>query len=177
MALDFKLWTRLFAGTYYGAVRGALTQAGLSGLYLGSRYADWLPEVVEPADNYVDVHSFNFYRTAGYVNWNYFALRKKPFMFSEFGHSVQADGTFGGPGEVYSQDERAFNMQRTLGVALNFNNCVGAILYCYTDQPVTGRYTDYENSGLGLVDIADTPHYETVNAIRSVARTMYTTRG
>lgn len=176
-AADFKAWSKQFATQYFSSVRSALNQLKLSGLYLGCRYADWLPEVVEAADNYVDVHTLNLYKTSPYMNWGYFALRKKPYMFSELGYSVQADGTFGGPGEVYSQNERAGNLVDILQRANKEPNCLGAILYCYTDQPITGRYTDYENSGLGLVDITDTPHYEAVNAVRAMARTMYSNRG
>lgn len=177
MAKDFRDATKAYATTYFSAVRSALNQSGLTGLYLGCRYADWLPEVIEAADKYVDVHTFNVYKTSPNVNWGFLALQKKPYMFSELGFSAQADGTFGGPGEVYSQAEKAQNVLDMLNRANKEPNCVGAILYCYTDQPITGRYTDYENSGLGLVDIADTPHYDTINAIRSVAKTMYTNRG
>jgi hypothetical protein len=178
-ASDFKAWSKAFAGQYFKSVRAALTQDNLSGLYLGCRYADWLPEVVEGADPYVDVHTLNFYRTAPYMNWNYWSgtTLKKPYMFSEMGSSVDADGTFGGVGEVYSQNDRAKNLTNMLSRAVTEKNCVGAVLYCYTDQPITGRYTDYENSGLGLVDVTDTPHYEAINALRSFAKSMYVTRG
>ena len=32
-------------------------------------------------------------------------------------------------------------------------------------------------AGLGLVDVTDTPHYETVDVLRSFSRSMYTMRG
>jgi len=177
-ASDFKAWSKAFATQYFKSVRGALNQDNLSGLYLGCRYADWLPEVVEAADPYVDVHTLNFYRTVPYMNWNYWSgpTLTKPYMFSEMGASVDADGTFGGVGEVYSQNDRAKVLNAMLSRAVTEPNCVGAILYCYTDQPITGRYSDYENSGLGLVDVTDTPHYETVNALRNFAKTMYAAR-
>ncbi len=176
---DFKAWSKAFAVQYFKSVRAALTANNLSGLYLGCRYCDWLPEVVEGADPYVDVHTLNYYRTTSNFNFGYWSgpTLKKPYMFSEMGASVQADGTFGGVGEVYSQDDRVKNVTGMLAKAVTEPNCVGAILYCYNDQPVTGRYTDYENSGLGLVDVADTPHYEIVNAIRNFSRSMYQTRG
>ena len=177
-ASDFKAWSKAFAIQYFSSVRAALTQDGLSSLYLGCRYCDWLPEVVEGADPYVDVHTLNFYSTAPYMNWGYWSgsTLKKPYMFSEMGASVDADGTFGGVGEVYSQNDRAYNINLMLTRAITEPNCVGAILYCYTDQPITGRYSDYENSGLGLVDVTDTPHYEMVNVLRNFTQTMYTTR-
>lgn len=178
-ASDFKAWSKAFAGQYFKSVRGALTANKLSGLYLGCRYADWLPEVVEGADPFVDVHTLNFYKTSPYMNWGYWSgsTLKKPYMFSEMGASVQADGTFGGVGEVYSQEDRAKNVSDMLAKANSEANCVGAVLYCYTDQPITGRYTDYENSGLGLVDVTDTPHYEAINVIRNFSKSMYDNRG
>ena len=174
---DFEAFTRQFSSTYFSSVRSALNQIGFSGLYLGCRYADWLPEVVEPAEQYVDVHTFNIYRTAANVNWDYLATLQKPYMFSELGYSVQGDGTFGGAGEVYSQNERAANLKEFLAKANSQADCAGVILYCYTDQMITGRYSDYQNSGLGLVDVTDTPHYEVVKVLRDFSSTMYTNRG
>lgn len=176
MAADFQGFTSVFAKKYFSTVRSALNAVNLSGLYLGCRYAEYLPEVIEQAEPYVDVHTFNAYRTADNFDWAYAAGLSKPYMFSEMGYSVQADGTFGGVGEVYSQADRSKNLRDFLQTANGEPNCVGAILYCYTDQPITGRYSDYENSGLGLVDITDTPHYEAINVLRDVSRNMYTNR-
>jgi hypothetical protein len=176
-ASDFQAWTKAFAVQYYSSVRSALNSLKLSGLYLGSRNADWLPEQVQGADPYVDVHSFNAYRHADNFDFATLENQSKPYMFSEMGYSVDADGTFGGVAECYSQADRATYLQEFLQKANSMPHCVGATLYCYTDQPITGRYSDYENSGLGLVDITDTPHYEAVNVLRNFAKTMYTGRG
>jgi hypothetical protein len=176
---DYKAWSRQFGAQYFKSVRAALTTSKLTGLYLGCRFADWLPEIVESSDPYVDVHTLNFYKTVPYMNWGYWSgtTIKKPYMFSEIGASVQADGTFGGVGEVYSQQDKANNIRDMLARAVTERNCVGSVLYCYTDQPVTGRYTDYENSGLGMVDVADTPHYEVVDVLRAFSKTLYQNRG
>lgn len=177
MAQDFVNFTPQFATKYFSAVRGALNQIHLSGLYLGCRFSQCVPEVVNAADNYVDVESFNFYRTADKMDWGYLGSLKRPYLLSECGFSVKADGTFGGVGEIYSQADRAAALTNLLNAASAQPDCVGAIIYCYTDQPITGRYTDYENSGLGLVDITDTPHYEAVNALRNFSQTLYANRG
>jgi len=175
---DFQAFTKQFASQYFSSVRQALTNCKLTGLYLGCRFCDWLPETISAADPYVDVNSFNVYRTA--ANFDFATIEattSKPYMFSELGYSAQADGTFGGPGEVYSHADKASNLLTFLKTANSMPHCVGATLYCYNDQPLTGRYTDYENSGLGMVDVTDTPHYETVNVVRQIAKTMYTNRG
>ena len=45
------------------------------------------------------------------------------------------------------------------------------------DQPITGRYTDGENAALGLVDVTDNPHWDTVDGFRNFAKNMFTIRG
>ena len=63
------------------------------------------------------------------------------------------------------------------GVPFVVNSAGSLFSIFFTDQPVTGRYTDYENSGLGLVDVADTPHYEAINVLRNFSNSMYANRG
>ncbi len=176
MASDFQAFTTEFANQYFSNVRSALAKVNLSGLYLGCRFAEYTPEVVQAADKYVDVVTLNVYRTADNFDWALFGGLNHPYMFSELGYAVDGDGTFSGCGVVYSQAERASNLTTMLNRANAQPNCVGAILYCYTDQMVTGRYSDYENSGLGLVDVTDTPHYEAVNVLRNFSKNMYTNR-
>lgn len=173
---DFAQYCYSFAMRYFWQVRSALSAAGSTGLYLGCRFADNTPEVVNAAGSCVDVYTFNMYRTWDKVNWDYLNSLPRPVLISELGYSVQGAGTFGGPAEVSSQTEKAANVAAFLRKAHVQPNIVGVILYCYTDQPITGRYTDYENSGLGLVDVTDTPHYETVNVLRQFSREMYVTR-
>ena len=175
-AADFTAFSKAFATQYFSSVKTALQMDQFTGLYLGCRYADYTPEVVSAGNGYVDVNTLNCYRPVSGMDWAFWGSQSKPYMFSELGYSVDADGTFGGVGEVYSQADRAGNLSAILSQANSQPNCVGAVLYCYTDQPITGRYSDYENSGLGLVDITDTPHYEAVNALRNFAKTMYTNR-
>jgi hypothetical protein len=124
----------------------------------------------------VDVYSFNAYRFNDKMEWDYFATLAKPVMFSELGYSVLGGGTMGGIGTVISQAERVEKMQEVMNEAVVHPNVVGVLWYCYQDQPVTGRYTDYENAGLGVVDIADNPYKEVVSFFRQFTRTMYGVR-
>jgi len=173
---DFEAFSTNFAKTYFSKVQSALKADGLKSLYLGCRFADYTPEAVLGAEPYVDVHTFNAYRTCDNVDWNFMNSLTKPVLFSEMGYSVQGNGTFGGPAEVSSETERDTNVSNFLNRAAQQPNVVGVILYCYYDQPITGRYSDYENAGLGMVDVGDTPHYGVINTLRQFAKTMYTNR-
>lgn len=50
---------------------------------------------------------------------------------------------------------------------------VGTHWFQWQDEPTTGRAWDEENYQIGLVDIADTPYRETVDAVREVGLRMY----
>lgn len=177
MKTDFNIRLKAFAVKYYSEVKLALNASGLTALYLGSKLSDWTPEVLDAADNYVDVLCMNFYRFIEDVDWDYLNSLGKPVLISEMGYSTKAKGTFGGMAPVYSHAERAYEMKRFYNKALALNNLVGVHWYSYVDQPATGRWTDYENAGLGLVDIADNPYPETVAALRDISRNMYSVRG
>jgi hypothetical protein len=56
-------------------------------------------------------------------------------------------------------------------------NIIGIHWYAYTDQPITGRYSDGENKGLGLVDVTDKPYPETIATFRQFTSQLYGYRG
>ena len=170
-------FVKAFAETYYSKVNLALSAAGLKALYLGSRYEDWTPEVVSAASKYVDVLSFNLYRTVDNVDWDYLNSLSKPVLISELGYGAKSDGTFGGPAPTYSSESRAERLKALLNKAITVNNIVGVHWYSYVDQPITGRWSDYQNTGLGLVDIADNPYMDSVEVLRNFTKTMYAVRG
>jgi hypothetical protein len=177
MHSDFKSCIYNYAARYFKEVDSALAWAGLKSLYLGSRFCDYSPQVVSAAAQFCDVVSFNFYRTADRIDWDYLGSIPKPVMFSEFSFGAFYNGTFGGPAEVVSDAERESELYEFLKKAAQTPNIVGALWYCYTDQPITGRYTDGENAALGLVDVTDNPHWETVEGFRNFAKNLYTIRG
>jgi hypothetical protein len=176
LATDLKLYQTLFANTYFGRVKSALTYAGLKSFYLGCRFSVYTDEAVASASTYADILTFNVYRYYFDVPWAYFGGLKKPVLFSEFGFSMRAMGTFGGPVPMASSIGRASCIQSFLNDAIVQPNIVGAIYYCYADQPITGRYSDYENAGLGIMDVTDEPYSDSVNVLRTFTQSMYTTR-
>ncbi len=177
MKSDFSKFLTKYANEYYYKVDAALSTAGIKALYLGSRYADFVPEVVTAAAKYVDVYSFNMYRTYDKVDWDYLNSLAKPVMISELGYGANSRGTFGGPSPAYSAQERADRLKAFLDTAIEQQNIVGVHWYSYIDQPITGRWSDYENTGMGLVDVADNPYPESVKALRDFTKTMYSARG
>jgi hypothetical protein len=176
MKADFSKFTNAFASQYYSKVNAALVAAKLKGLYLGSRFDDYTPEVISAASKYVDVLSFNAYRTVNNLDWNYFNSLSRPVLFSEIGYGTKADGTFGGPSPTFSVQDRASNLKAFLNKAITCKNVVGVCWYSYLDQPITGRATDYENTGMGLVDVADNPYTDTIKVLRDFTKKMYATR-
>lgn len=71
---------------------------------------------------------------------------------------------------------RAFRIEQFLGNAITQPNVIGVHYYCYADQPITGRYSDYENGGFGIVDTADEPYSDSVNTFRTFTSNMYAVR-
>jgi agarase len=60
--------------------------------------------------------------------------------------------------------------------ALRHPQFVGTHWFQWQDEPTTGRVYDEENYQIGLVDVADTPYAETIEAVREVGRAMYDIR-
>jgi len=176
MKSDFSKFISNVASTYYSKVDAALVASNVKALYLGSRFDDYTPEVVAAASKYVDVLSFNMYRTADNVDWDYLNSLSRPVMISELGYGTKARGTFGGPATAFSVQERSDRLGQFLDKAITEPNIVGVHWYCYVDQPITGRWSDYENTGMGLVDVADNPYPETVQVLRDFTSNMYKVR-
>lgn len=176
MAADFQAYCTAYAKQYYYQVLSALSSDGLKSLYLGSRYADYTTEVVNAAASYVNILSFNFYKEPWDVPWSYLNGLAKPVLISEFATTLRGWGTFGGPVPMPGAGGRAARVQGVLDNAIAQPNVIGAHYYCYADQPITGRWSDYENGGFGMVDVADAPYVDSVNVLRTFSQNMYLTR-
>jgi len=89
-------------------------------------------------------------------------------LIGEF-HFGSADrGPFGdGVVSVSSEAERGEAYARFITAAATDPDIVGAHWFQYTDQPVTGRLLDGENSHVGLVGITDIPFGGFVDAVRA----------
>jgi hypothetical protein len=177
MKVDFEEYQRQFAVQYFRTVRVALNRAGCTGLYLGSRFSGYTPEAVRGAALYCNVLSYNFYRYASAIPWDYLETVGRPVMISEWCFTALDRGSFGGAPETPNYLARAAQIRAWLSTAVSRPNIIGVQWYSYADQPITGRWSDGENMGRGLVDIADTPYYETVDVFRDISLSLYQNRG
>jgi len=173
MVVDMRAFVRSFAAAYYGKVKAALNSIGYRGLYLGSRFYPRTTEVLYGGAKYVDVYTVNTYGSANLIDWPAFNSWPKPVIVSEFSFGLQEDGNLGGPAETASRSERYTNVRDFVQLALRQWNVVGVHWFEYLDHPVTGRFYDGENYGIGFLDIADNPHQEVIDAFRETTADMY----
>jgi hypothetical protein len=68
---------------------------------------------------------------------------------------------------VWNEAQRGEAYAKFVAAAASDPNIVGAHWFQYTDQPVTGRLLDGENSHIGLVGITDIPFGGFVGAVRA----------
>ncbi|MDD3155588.1 MAG: hypothetical protein PHS41_12050 [Victivallaceae bacterium] len=160
--------------TYYSTCRRIVKEFAPNTIYFGSRlHVTGMPELYAAASKYADVVATNTY------TWSFDGLRKeglpddKPILISEFHVAVLDRGLLNAdlrPSGV-TQTDRAQAYLRLMQGALLHKQIVGAHFFCYRDEPVTGRW-DGENFAVGLVDVADTPYWELVSAMRKVGENM-----
>ncbi|MEO6925203.1 MAG: beta-agarase, partial [Rhodanobacter sp.] len=170
IASDYSAWLRRYADAYFRTVAVAIRQHDPHHLFLGGRFAVNTPEAVAACAQYCDVVSFNVYADLAQHGFDATAMRKldKPVLISEF-HFGSADrGPFGsGVVSVASEAQRGPAYARFVAAAAGDPQIVGVHWFQYTDQPVTGRLLDGENSHVGLVGITDIPFGGFVDAVRA----------
>jgi len=174
MQADFKTFLGRLASAYFTKVRGALTATGTKALYLGCRFWYQTPEVVAAAGAVVDVLSFNDYSLPDQLNWAYYNSLPKPVIISEWSCPVNSEGSFGY--HNFSRQQRALEVSKVYSYALGSSNIIGLHLFELYDEPATNRGDNWENLGLGIVDICDTPKVEHVAAMRQIMNSMFTVR-
>lgn len=167
---DYRAWLRRYADTYFRTVAEAIRRHDPHHLFLGGRFAVNTPEAVAACAQYCDVVSFNTYTDLPQHGFDAVAMKAldKPVLIGEF-HFGSADrGPFGnGVASVASEDLRGKAYARFIAAAVDNPEIVGAHWFQYTDQPVTGRLLDGENSHIGLVGITDIPFAGFVEAVRA----------
>lgn len=169
IARDYSAWLRRYADTYFRTVAEAIHRHDPHHLFLGGRFAVSTPEAVAACAQYCDVVSFNVYADLPQHGFDAIAMQQfdKPVLISEFHFGSEDRGPFGkGVVSVASEAQRGAAYARFIAAAAGNPQIVGAHWFQYTDQPVTGRLLDGENSHIGLVGITDIPFEGFVGSVR-----------
>lgn len=171
-AEDLKSFSSRIAEAYFGTIRDELRKVAPRQLYLGCRFA-WANErAVRAAAAHCDVVSFNRYDDSV----EDLLLPEGidlPAIIGEFHFGALDRGMFHtGLRPTASQEHRAAAYASYVEGALRNPHIVGTHWFQFQDQPTTGR-GDGENYQIGLVDICDVPHPETILASRLVGRDLY----
>ena len=170
IADDYSAWLREYADTYFRVVAEAIHRHDPHHLFLGGRFAVNTPEAVTACAQYCDVVSFNVYADLPQHGFDAAALQQldKPVLISEFHFGSDDRGPFGkGVVSVWNEPQRGEAYAKFVAAAAASPDIVGAHWFEYTDQPVTGRLLDGENSHIGLVGITDIPFGGFVEAVHA----------
>lgn len=173
---DLEAFSRAILEGYFRACRESIKEASPNHLYLGCRFAGSASRMVmEVAAKYSDVISINRYSSA--VD----DLRlpdglDRPIVIGEFSMGATDRGMFH-PGwqNRNTQAGRAQGYCQYVESALRNPAIIGTHWFQFYDQPTTGRFCG-ENMNFGLIDICDTPHWEVINACRTMGAAMYKIR-
>ncbi|MEO5830388.1 MAG: beta-agarase [Rhodanobacter sp.] len=169
IARDYSSWLRTYADTYFRTVAEAIRRHDPHHLFLGGRFAVNTPEAVAACAQYCDVVSFNVYADLPQHGFDATAMQAldKPVLIGEFHFGSDDRGPFGkGVVSVWNEAQRGDAYAKFLAAAAANADIVGVHWFEYTDQPVTARLLDGENSHIGLVGITDVPFGGFVEAVR-----------
>ncbi|QRP64385.1 beta-agarase [Rhodanobacter sp. FDAARGOS 1247] len=169
IARDYSAWLSHYADAYFRIVAAAIRRHDPHHLFLGGRFAVYTPEAVAACAQYCDVVSFNAYADLPqhHIDMARMQALDKPVLISEFHFGSNDRGPFGaGVVPVGNEAQRGEAYAKYLAAAAANPQVVGVHWFEYTDQPVTGRLLDGENSHIGLVGITDIPFGGFVRAVR-----------
>jgi hypothetical protein len=178
MRHDFGKFLKAFAEQYFEVIKTALRRYDPNHLYLGCRFAWRTPEAVAASALYVDVVSFNIYRSrVDAKEWDFTKTLHKPVIIGEFHFGALDRGMFHtGLVAVPSQKARAEMYQDYIRSVVDHPASVGCAWFQYYDEPLTGRTYDGENYNIGFLTATDTPYPEMVAAAKAVHAEVYQRR-
>jgi hypothetical protein len=175
---DYGAFGLKFCEAYFSIVRQEVKRVAPNNLYLGCRFHGHIDnDLIEVAARYCDIISYNVYDREPGARFNRFiGIFDKPFIVGEFG--VGSDPTqtpFRGDDLSPDPDGRARAHAFYLERAFTHPLLVGAHFFQYRDQALTGR-ADGEAVLRGFINVADTPHFDLVQANRKAAYSLYQKR-
>lgn len=173
---DLEAFYSRVADRYFATVRAVIREIAPRQLYLGCRFAWANPRAAAAAARHGDVVSYNLYQRS-IADFQFDGGADVPLIVGEFHFGALDRGMFHtGLVPVPNQAARARAYREYVEGALRHPQFVGTHWFQWQDQPTTGRSLDEENYQIGLVDIADTPYPETIEALRAVGRHLYDLR-
>lgn len=165
-----------FASRYFEICRDMMRKYFPNHLYLGGRFHNFNPIITRAASRYQDVISLNIYQFR-IADFSIQTEVDRPFLIGEFHFGIGDHGHWGRGLRAASDARNQADLMRLyLGEALNHRQMVGAHWFAWADQPATGRGSDGENFGIGLVSVVDRPHRLLVDTLREVSKKMYEIR-
>jgi hypothetical protein len=175
---DFTSFLEEFARQYFRTIKECLTETDPNHLYLGCRFAWYIPEAVDAAAEFCDVVSFNIYdRELNPEDWAFALKLNKPCIIGEFHFGAMDRGMFHtGLVAAHDQKERAQLFVGFIHSVVDHPAFVGCGWFQFMDEPLTGRTYDGENFSIGLVNVTDTPYPELIDAARQAHAEAYTRR-
>jgi hypothetical protein len=171
MQTDLRNFASLFAGKYFETVKKAFIDLNYQGLYLGCRFtfSDYTPEVVAVARHYVDVLSFNVYRSTLDIDNSDLRQIDHPILISEVSFGASDMGRVGMPlYATLTEEDRVRAFRRYMNNIKTWPNVVGVHWYRWEDFPVTGK-VDGDNMSLGLLSITDRPYTQLTAETRTIS--------
>jgi hypothetical protein len=167
-----SFYTRM-AEEYFRNVRESIKEVAPNQLYLGCRFAWVNARAAAAAAKFCDVVSYNLYQRS-VAEFQFNGGADVPLIIGEFHLGALDRGMFHtGLVPVGDQGARAEAYKNYLRGAVAHPQFVGTHWFQYQDEPTTGRVYDEENYQIGLVDIADTPYAEMIEATREVGYGLY----
>jgi hypothetical protein len=167
MAKDLNAFASQFATQYFSTIRSKLTAMNYQGLYLGTRFNFYTPDVLAAAKRYADVVSFNAYEMAPNRYHDDMKALDCPVLISEVGFGAADLGrSCGYNPNAATEADRIAIYQNYMNEASTWTNLVGYHWYKWEDDPTSGRMWDGQVASLGLVSIADMPYAGLISTVQ-----------
>ncbi|MDQ8004165.1 MAG: beta-galactosidase [Pedobacter sp.] len=173
--VDCIAFSKVITEEYFKKVRTEFKKVAPNKLYLGCRFARSNINAVTIGAKYCDVMSYNIYAQT-LDNFKLPNNLDKPVLIGEFHFGALDRGLFH-PSliKTKNQEERGQAYFNYVKSALKHPSIIGTHWHQFADQATTGRF-DGENFQVGMVDICDTPYWETIEKVREIGYSLYETR-
>jgi hypothetical protein len=159
---DLDSFNLAYANQYFQTVKTQLTNAGYQGLFLGVRFRGnaYTSQSLQGCVTYCDAVSANLYTSNPGASNPEFKAIDKPMIISEYCISTPAGNgkQSGGIETPISVSAENALMSAYYGEIKSWGNVVGTQWWEYMDESASGRFSDGENFGFGLVSITDRPY-------------------